>query len=105
LGQPITGETVLRDRLASNIASAGEQELTNAAFSPNIVVTVPAQTRLYVVFRKGAVEPDRAVAAPSVRSPSAQEPTAQELRELMDLKREINRMYEAANTPPNSMKQ
>ena len=106
LGQPITGETLLRDRFASNIASAGDQELTNAAFSQNIVVTVPAQTRFYIVFRKAAVEP-AASSSPlpsTVRSSGAEMPTAQELRELLDLKREINRMYEASAAPPNSTK-
>jgi len=105
LGQPITGETLLRDRFASNIASAGDQELTNAAFSQNVVVTVPAQTRFFIVFRKAAVEPAASSPLPgSVRSSSAEIPTAQELRELLDLKREINRMYEASAAPPNSTK-
>jgi hypothetical protein len=103
LGQAITGETLLRDRLASNIASAGEQELTNAAYSQNIVVTVPAQTRLYIVFRKAAVESiERNVVSNPIRGTGPEIPTAQELRELMDLRREINRMYEASAAPPNS---
>jgi hypothetical protein len=104
LGQAITGETLLRDRLASNIASAGEQELTNAAYSQNIVVTVPAQTRLYIVFRKGAVETIEPNAVPNtIPSTSRSDiPTAQELRELMDLRREINRMYEASAASPTS---
>src|SRR5256885_14876575 len=42
LNRTITGETLLRDRFASNIALAGEQELPNAAYSKNISVTVPA---------------------------------------------------------------
>ncbi len=103
LGQAITGETLLRDRLASNIASAGEQELTNAAYSQNIVVTVPAQTRLYIVFRKAAVESiERNVVSNPIRGTGPGIPTVQELRELMDLRREINRMYEAFAAPPNS---
>jgi type IV secretory pathway VirB10-like protein len=106
LGQTITGETLLRDRFASNIASAGEQELTNAAYSQNIVVTVPAQTRLNIVFRNRVVGPAVSSSVPSIiRSPGAEVPTAQELRELMDLRREINRMYEASAAPPNSTKQ
>jgi type IV secretory pathway VirB10-like protein len=106
LGQPISGETLLRDRLAGNIASAGEQELTNASFSQNIVVTVPAQTRLYVVFRKAAVEQpaNSSVSTATGRGNGSEMPTAQELRELLDLKREINRMYEASAAPPNPAK-
>ncbi len=96
LTRTITGETLLRDRLASNVALAGEQELTTAAYSENISVTVPANTRFYVVLQKPAV-----VSTPtSVREPARQPvemPTAQELRELMDLRREINRMYQESN--------
>jgi hypothetical protein len=94
---------LLRDRLASNIALAGEQEMTNAAYRQNISVTVPANTRFYVVLQKAAGRtstpaPSRIVEA---GAPSAEIPTVQELRELMDLRREINRMYqESTNAAP-----
>jgi type IV secretory pathway VirB10-like protein len=93
LGQPITGGTLLRDRLAGNIASAGEQELTNAAFSQNLEVTVPAQTRFYVVLQKAAVERVDTAMSPLATGRDAPMPSVQELRELMDLRRELSRMY------------
>jgi len=97
LGRTITGETLLRDRLASNVALAGEQELANAAYSQNISVTVPANTRFYVVLQKPAVatSPSR---VDGTAARSAEIPTAQELRELMELRREINRMYQESNS-------
>jgi hypothetical protein len=97
LGRTITGETLLRDRLASNVALAGEQELANAAYSQNISVTVPANTRFYVVLQKPAVatSPSRVDGA---AARSAEIPTTQELRELMELRREINRMYQESNS-------
>ena len=95
----ITGETLLRDRLAGNIALAGEQELLNAAYSQNISVTVPANTRFYVVLQKAVVEattpPPTGVAVPAAQA--LQIPSVQELRELMELRREINRMYQESN--------
>jgi hypothetical protein len=99
LTRTITGETLLRDRLASNVALAGEQELTNAAYSQNINVTVPANTRFYIVLQKQAV-PTTALTSRPVAVPARQSvemPTVQELRELMDLRREINRMYQESN--------
>jgi len=96
LTRTITGETLLRDRLASNVALAGEQELANAAYSQNISVTLPANTRFYVVLQKPAVVTTPTPIAESARQ-SAEMPTVQELRELMDLRREINRMYQASN--------
>jgi hypothetical protein len=97
LGRTITGETLLRDRLASNVALAGEQELANAAYSQNISVTVPANTRFYVLLQKPAVatSPSR---VDGTAARSAELPTAQELRELMELRREINRMYQESNS-------
>src|SRR5205807_10284837 len=52
LTRTVTGETLLRDRLASNVALAGEQELTNATYAQSVSVTVPANTRFYVVLQK-----------------------------------------------------
>src|SRR5439155_10546699 len=99
LTRPITGETLLRDRVASNVALAGEQEMMNAAYSQNISVTVPANTRLYVVLQKPAMNTSVPPPARNVEAaPRGIEiPTAQELRELMDLRREINRMYQESN--------
>ncbi len=98
LTRTVTGETLLRDRVASNIALAGEQELTNAAYSQNISVTVPANTPFYVVLQKPAINTTSS-AARSVDTAlrPAEIPTVQELRELMDLRREINRMYQESN--------
>jgi type IV secretory pathway VirB10-like protein len=99
LTRTITGETLLRDRLASNVALAGEQELTNAAYSQNINVTVPANTRFYIVLQKQAVSTTALTSRPDA-IPAGQSvvmPTVQELRELMDLRREINRMYQESN--------
>jgi hypothetical protein len=97
LSRAVTGETLLRDRLANNVALAGEQELTNAALAQNVSVTVPANTRFYIVLQKPAVATTPArVAEPAV--PSVEVPTVQELRELMDLRREINRMYQESNS-------
>jgi type IV secretory pathway VirB10-like protein len=101
--QSVTSGTLLRDRLAGNISSAGEQELANAAYAQNIVVTLPAQTRLYIVFQKAAIE--QTSAAPpraGVTSSGPPMPTAQELRELMDLRRELNQMYSETVVPQSS---
>ena len=99
LNRTITGETLLRDRVAGNIALAGEQELMNAAYAQNTSVTVPANTRFYVVLQKAAVSTTTPAPTQTAERPAQALaiPTAQELRELMDLRREINRMYQESN--------
>ncbi len=97
LSRTVTGETLLRDRLASNVALAGEQELTNATYSQSVSVTVPANTRFYVVLQKpGVTTTLTRIAEPAGQS--IERPSVQELRELMDLRREINRMYQESNS-------
>ena len=100
LNRTITNETLLRDRIAGNIGLAGEQELMNAAYAQNISVTIPANTRFYVVLQKAAVNsttpPTSQTAGNTAQSGGL--PTVQEIRELMELRREINRMYQESNT-------
>jgi hypothetical protein len=94
LSQTITGASLLRDRLAGNVALAGEQELTNASYTETISVTVPANTLFYIVVQKPAIASSSATRTSEPARPSVEIPTVQELRELMELRREINRMYQ-----------
>lgn len=103
LSSAVTGETLLRDRVAGNIALAGEEQLRNAAYTQNITVTLPANMRFYVVLQKGTVSvspPVSSAAAVPVSRTQTELPTVQEIRELMDLRREINRMYQESNGGP-----
>jgi hypothetical protein len=93
---------LLRERIASNAGLAGEQELMSLALNENIVITVPANTRFFIVLQDGngdnkptgprtlpARMPERNQAGGPVAGSLL--PTAQELRELMELKDELNR--------------
>ena len=55
LGGQVDNSILLRERLSSNVAMAGEQELAMLAFQQNIVVTVPANTRFYLVLNEPGV--------------------------------------------------
>lgn len=97
LSGPIDNSVLLRERVASNIGLAGEQELMSLAFNQNIVVTVPGNTRFFIVLQDAAAAPEQRIrpAGNSHQMASATPalPTAQELRELIELKNELNRMY------------
>lgn len=96
---------LLRDRISQNIGMAGEQEVMNLAYSQEIVVTVPGNTRFFIVLQQGAgregMKPDLLPAGSRSRGNTAlasngerpELPTAAELRELVSLKQELNRMY------------
>jgi len=47
---------LLRERIASNAGLAGEQEMQSLASNENIVVSVPGNTRFFIVLLEGAGE-------------------------------------------------
>jgi len=105
-GRGLTGgsdnSVLLRERLASNIALAGEQELAMLAYQQNIVVTVPANTRFYLVLHEAGVTrpsdaaPQRAgqqpLPVPLQQTSSRSALSEQELREMMQLRNELREM-------------
>ena len=105
-GRGLTGgidnSILLRERLASNIALAGEQELAMLAYQQNIVVTVPANTRFYLVLHEaGVTRPldavlqrtgQQALLAPPQQTSSRSAVSEQELREVMQLRNELREM-------------
>ena len=98
----LNNSVLLRERIASNAGLAGEQEMMSSAMNEQIAVTVPANTRFLIVLHEQGSEqlPSRVLPSGSgTQMPSryaAAEsalPSAAELRELIDLKRELNAMY------------
>lgn len=101
----LSNNVLLRERVADNVAVAGEQQLNDLAYHQNIVVTVPGNTRFYIVLAKpaggegggatrgGSVPASTSGGAISSYA-SAPAPSVQELRELLELNRELNQMYQ-----------
>ena len=50
----LNNSILLRERIASNAGLAGEQEMSSLAYNENIVVTVPGNTRFFLVLRTGS---------------------------------------------------
>ena len=124
LGGQVDNSILLRERLSSNVAMGGEQELAMLAFQQNIVVTVPANTRFYLVLNEPGVNApasfEGTTAAPANRallgreevrttgleSASNGSPVAgmsqQEIQELISIRnemREMNRLIKTQNPP------
>ena len=96
---PLSESALLRDRIATNIGIAGDQELNSLAFNQNIVVTVPGNTRFYVVVEKSATSVDVQVRPAAMQQASNSTlPTAEELRQLLQLRRELSEMIQQAGT-------
>ena len=96
---PLSEGALLRDRIATNIGIAGDQELNGLAFNQNIVVTVPGNTRFYIVVEKSTASSGGQVRPAAMQQVNnAPLPTAEELRQLMQLKRELSEMVQQAGT-------
>jgi type IV secretory pathway VirB10-like protein len=99
----ISPNTLMRERLADNVATAGQEELNGLAFNQNLVVTLPGNTRFYIVVQKpssehiGATSGTRSTGI-STAGLTGGVPTLEELRQLMQLRSEINELYTQASS-------
>lgn len=100
LNAPLSQSALLRDRIATNVGIAGDQELNGLALNRNIVVTVPANTRLYLVVEKDATlrEGEARPAAPEPVNDTTL-PSAEDLRQLIELRRELGEAVQQPSLP------
>ena len=106
----ISTNTLMRERLADNIATAGQEQLNGLAFNQNLVVTVPGNTRFYIVVQKptsdhGGTSSGTRNAATNTAGFNGGVPTLEELRQLIQLRREINELYAQGNSQPTTQPQ
>lgn len=95
---PISENSLLRERLAENIGMAGQDEINTLAANQRIVVTIPGNTRFYIVLQKSSSEKQvsptvRSADANSLALSGARVPSLEDLRELIQLRNELNQMY------------
>ncbi|HXR17330.1 MAG TPA: hypothetical protein VN777_14145 [Terriglobales bacterium] len=103
---PLSESAFLRDRIATNIGIAGDQELNNLTFNQNIVVTVPGNTRFYLVMEHGASLPEGQAQTPtSQQASTTPPPSMEELRQLLQLRQEMSAMYQQAGSPQSEAQQ
>jgi len=102
---PISENSLLRERLADNIGMAGQGEIWTLTANQSIVVTVPGNTRFYVVVEKGSSEEarrpvPRSTDANSPNLAGTKAPSLEELRQLIQLRSELNQLYSQTNPQP-----
>lgn len=91
LNQPLSETDLLRERVSDNIAQASDQEVNRLAVTERLVVSVAANTEIYVVLRKPAkTEATGKSDQPAIRGQSTSRQSAEQLRQLLQLQRELN---------------
>jgi hypothetical protein len=88
VNQPFSESDLLRERVGNNIGEAGDEQVSRMARTQNIVVTISADTPIYVVFE----QPPKANAASA--GPNNAQPghviNADELRQMLQLQGDTN---------------
>jgi len=98
-GNSLSGALV-GDRIATNIALAGDQELSSLAVNENVFVTIPGNTRFYLVVQKPTNESGEARRLDSVaRTSNPSLPSAQEFRQFLQWRREMSEITQQSSTP------
>jgi len=94
INQPLNDGDLLRTRAADNIAQASDEQLTKLSVTEHIVVTAPASTEIYVILQKPA---RTGLRSPTRVSPA--ESTTDQLRQLLQLQRELNQAARTQSDP------
>ncbi len=106
---PFSSSALLRERLAGNVAIAGQNELNGMTLNQNVVVTLPGGTRFYLVLEKGAAAQASPAARPresaETRTANTSVPNLEELRKLLELRRELSEMYDQTPAPADNAPQ
>lgn len=97
INTPLSQGALLRDQIATNVGIAGDQQLNSLAFTQNIVISVPGNTRFYIVIQKGRTAMEEQGRRAQTEPPSAELlPRAQELRQLLQLRQELSSIVSGA---------
>jgi hypothetical protein len=79
----------MRERLSNNIGEASDEEISRMAITSHIVVSVSANTPIYVVLEQ-TPKGDTGVGQTSSRSSKSLTTNTEELRQLLQLQREMS---------------
>jgi hypothetical protein len=90
LNQPLSESDLMRERVSNNVGEAGDEEVSRLAITQHIVVTISADTPIYVVLEQ-TPKANQTSLQPSARSgPTSNSANVEQLRQLLQLQQELN---------------
>ena len=89
LDQPLSEEDMLRERVSNNVGEASDEQVSRLALTEHVVVTIPANTAIYVVLEKTASSRSGSGRATLGSSQSTGSVNTDQLRQLLQLQREL----------------
>ena len=97
LSQPFSESDLIRERLSTNIGETADQEVTRLSLSDHVVVSLSANTPIYVVLDRGTKLDINHAQSPVPSAPPPQ--NLESLRQLLQLQRELNQTTETNPRP------
>ncbi len=98
LNQPLSESDLMRERVSNNVGEAGDEEVSRLAITQHIVVTISADTPIYVVLEQ-TPKSNQGSPQPNARSaPTSNSANVEQLRQLLQLQQELNQPS-ASNQP------
>ena len=90
LNQPLSESDLMRERVSNNVGEAGDEEVSRLAITQHIVVTISADTPIYVVLEQ-TPKTNQGSQQTSARSvPTSNSANIEQLRQLLQLQQELN---------------
>ena len=80
----------MRERVSNNIGEAGDEQISRMAVTQHIVVTISADTPIYVVLEQTPKSNAARTQSGRHSTQLTDSPNAEELRQLLQLQRELN---------------
>jgi len=92
LNQPLSESDLMRERVSNNVGEAGDEEVSRLAITQHIVVTISADTPIYVVLEQTPKSNQASLQSSARRVPISNSGNAEQLRQLLQLQQELNQM-------------
>jgi Bacterial conjugation TrbI-like protein. len=100
LNQSLSEGDLLREKVSNNISQSSDQEIAKLAVTEHLVISVPADTEIYVVLQKTTKQhiQDHHPQLPA-QAQTVNQLNIEELRQLLQLQRELNQTSGAKPAP------
>jgi hypothetical protein len=89
LDHPLSEEDMLRERVSNNVGEASDEQVSRLALTEHVIVTIPANTAIYVVLEKTASSRTGSERATFGSSQATGLASTDQLRQLLQLQREL----------------
>jgi hypothetical protein len=90
LNQPLSESDLMRERVSNNVGEAGDEEVSRLAITQHIVVTISADTPIYVVLEQTPKSNQASLQSSGRGVPTSNSANVEQLRQLLQLQQELN---------------